>query len=200
MGGTGASAGGSPSFNIPGQSAQGSARRDGLQAFARGAGNIATILAQKELVAQQNEASRLARLEQVPTSPPAGMDPVTQKYEKGKFQAYDKRHPERSKNVMSPMTKVRLGSQEIWVPVEEVDSFIEDPLKVSILTMAYVGNKGVDWQKVYTDYTGKRRPITTRRLTDYHRRKAIKKSAKQIRTNKRVKVYRLQASDPAFYP
>ncbi len=158
MGAPGPGSGGSPSFSMPGQSDSGSAQKNGLMAAAHGANNIAQILATKELVEQQNKASIIARTSAAAGSNnmigrhPSKMDPKTQEYKKGEFMAYDGRHPEQSRNVKSPWTKLRMGSQSIWVPTDEIDTFMEDPAMVGGATFLYHGNKNIDWPLLYNDF------------------------------------------------
>ncbi len=90
-----------------------------------------------------------------------GITPQAQEIEKGRVTPFIKKAPEQSLNVKSPMTRVRIGSQKIWVPVEEMDEFMENPLAVGALTYIYHGNKNVDWGKVAKDYTGSKSVIET---------------------------------------
>ncbi len=84
------------------------------------------------------------------------IDRQKQEIDKGKVQPYSRKNPEQNTSVMSPMTKVRLGSQTVWVPTEEVDTFMEDPLAVGALTYTYKGNKDVDWKLLINEYSGKK--------------------------------------------
>ncbi len=79
-----------------------------------------------------------------------------QEIRKGQSDVHMTRAREQSLNVKSPMTQVRLGSQNIWVPVEEMDEFMENPLAVGALTMGYHGNSKVDWKKLFSEYTGRK--------------------------------------------
>ncbi len=74
----------------------------------------------------------------------------------GQVDPYKKKAREQSRNIKSPMTQVRIGSQNVWVPVEEIDEFMENPLAVGALTYAYHGNKNIDWVLLMKEYSGKR--------------------------------------------
>ncbi len=74
----------------------------------------------------------------------------------GQVDPFKKKAREQSLNIKSPMTQVRIGSQNVWVPVEEIDEFMENPLAVGGLTFVYHGNKNVDWTKLAREYTGKK--------------------------------------------
>lgn len=101
----------------------------------------------------RNMAIARAAKKHVPGRPQ--INPHLEEIEKGKVQTHDPKHRERNKNVMSPMTKVRIGSQDVWVPTDEVDAFLEDPLAVGALTYIYDGNKNVNWAQLYNEYTGR---------------------------------------------
>ncbi len=82
------------------------------------------------------------------------VDKRTQEIEKGRVTPFFKDSPEQSLNIKSPMTRVRIGSQEPWVPVEEMDEFMENPLAVGALTFIYKGNRNIDWAKLANEYVG----------------------------------------------
>ncbi len=75
---------------------------------------------------------------------------------KGQVDPFFKKNPEQSLNVKSPMTKFRIGSQEVWLPVEDMETVIEDPATVFAAAYSYKGNKNVDFGKLALEYSGKK--------------------------------------------
>lgn len=161
----GANLGSSPSFSTAGQSARGSAAQQGLEGVARAAGSYGRNQTQLDLVHAQNQSSALRLAEHalsndtsqslVETTLPKIESP-TQEIKKGEVDTHMKKQPEQSTSVMSPYKRVRLGSQEVWVPTDEVDTFMEDPLAVGSLTYLYHGNKNVDWALLVNEFRGRK--------------------------------------------
>lgn len=159
--------GSSPAFNMAGQTEKGDFKTEGLS---KALGNIGAQQTQRDLVAMQIAASALEVAKQqgndkAAATATAGIplqdrayysgyrgNPATQEVKKGEVMAHDPKHKEQSLNVMSPMTLIRLGSQSVWVPVTEVDTFMEDPGAASLLTHQYHGNKNVDWALLLQEY------------------------------------------------
>ncbi len=83
------------------------------------------------------------------------IDARVQQVEKARVQPYKKDYPEQNLSVLSPMTKFRIGSQKVFLPVEEMDQVMEDPLKVAVAAYNYRGNKNVNWRRLIEEYTGK---------------------------------------------
>lgn len=141
LGGSGAIA---PGPVLPGQSASGSTNMDALL-------RILSINAAKDFNDSQERLSR-ARVADNNVSndtAQAGFDSMTQEYKKGEFQAYDKRHPEQSKNVKSPFHKFRYGGQTVWLPTEEISEFFDNIVTMGTMAYTYHGNKNVDWDKLW---------------------------------------------------
>ncbi len=84
------------------------------------------------------------------------IDAISQEIKRGQVDPYVKKNPEQSLNVKSIMSKIRIGKQTVWIPIDEIDEFFENPLAIGAATMAYHGNKNVDWKQVMLDYTGKK--------------------------------------------
>lgn len=84
------------------------------------------------------------------------INPLVQEIKKGEVDTHMKKNPEQSLNVKSPMTRVRIGSQLVWVAVEELDEFMENPLLVGGLTVLYHGNKDVNWSQLWHEYRGRK--------------------------------------------
>lgn len=187
----GGGAGSSPGFSIPGQSSTGSLTK---QALVNIGSQIGTMFDKKrDLINAQATLSavELARhsmsndtAQNIPPNMtiPAHRKPF-QEIRKGQVDTHVKGKPEQSTNVKSPMTRVRIGTQDVWVPVEEVDEFMENPLAVGGLTYAYHGNKNVDWTKLMKDYTGKRS------LPEYMRDNIRKYIPVKVRKNNLLKKY-----------
>lgn len=70
----------------------------------------------------------------------------------GEVQAFNPSEPTENKDVISPMSTVRLGSQTIKVPFSDMESFLDNPVKAAGLTYLYHGNKNVDWVKAAKEY------------------------------------------------
>lgn len=163
--------GGSPGFSIPGQSATGSGTKQALTNIGKMIGSKfdgPTNLVNAQAALSAVELARHSISNDVAQNIPPHMTIPAhrakfQEIKKGEVDTHVMGKPEQSTNVKSPMTRVRIGSQDIWVPVEEVDEFMENPLSVGALTAAYHGNKDVNWTKVMKDYTGRRS------LTEYMR-------------------------------
>jgi hypothetical protein len=95
-------------------------------------------------------------------------DPAIQEVKKGEVQTHLPGQREQSGRVTSPMTKFRIGSQNVWVAAEDLESFTEDPLAVGIMTMGYHGNKNVNWWQLIRDFTGNKKinvPDRYKRIT-----------------------------------
>lgn len=165
MGAPSIGGGGSPSFSIPGQSERGSGISNAVTAAQKAYQGQALYTAQKDLVEAQAELSRARALEQVTSNDnaeeimsraPHGPDfnPKRQELKRGEYQvAGSDRHPEQNANVIRPMTTMKLGSQNIFIPMEELESFMEDPLAPSAAVLTYHGNRDVDWATVHQDWT-----------------------------------------------
>ncbi len=84
------------------------------------------------------------------------IDAQKQEIEKGRVQPHSKAFREQNTSVLSPMTQFRIGSQNVWLPIEEMDQLMEDPAAVALAAYNYRGNKNVNWMKLGQDYTGKK--------------------------------------------
>lgn len=83
-----------------------------------------------------------------------GFVPEVQEIDKGRVQPHYKKNPEQNLSVLSPMTKFRMGSQTVFLPIEEMDQMMEDPAAVALAAYNYHGNKNVNWRKLGEEYTG----------------------------------------------
>lgn len=92
------------------------------------------------------------------------INPKAQELKKGEVMAHNRRHPEQNLNRMAPVTTVNMGSQKIKIPVEEVDTFFDDPVMVGGATFFYHANKDVDWAQVVNEWTG--RKLTPKEATE----------------------------------
>lgn len=163
--GTSSTAG--PGFAIPGQSRSGSYARKAIEdagklgvEIYKDKANLVTAqaaLAAVEL-ARHSIGNDTAQRITLPS-----YQPDTQSVKKGQVDPFRTKNPEQSLNVKSPMTQVRIGSQKVWVPVEEIDEFMENPLAVGGLTYIYHGNKNVDWKRMANDYAGKNKSPSWKR-------------------------------------
>lgn len=154
----GASGGAGPGFSIPGQSSSGSLAGQAIQRAGRDLGahfdskanlvNAQAALSAVEL-ARHSLSNDTAQGMTIPMHRPAFTE-----IQKGRSDVHMTKNPEQSLNVKSPMTQVRIGSQKVWVPVEEIDEFMENPLAVGGLTYIYHGNKNVSWSKLASEYAG----------------------------------------------
>jgi len=155
----GASGGSGQSFSIPGQSQSGDWSKEAITQLSNmrkppdsttGVIQAQTALAAVEL-ARHSISNDKAQTITVPAYQPLGQD-----IQKGRTDAHMTQNPEQSLNVKSPMTIFRLGSQRVWMPAEDMETVIEDPLKIAALTYMYHGNKDVDWSKLAFEYSGTR--------------------------------------------
>lgn len=171
--GGGMSSGGSGGVSPPmaGQSNRGNRLSDAVESAQRAYQQQALYQAEKDLIDSQAELARSRALEQVTSNdnskaivsnvPDDRFDPRTQHIETGGVQTYNKENPEQSKRVQSPFTKFRLGSQTIWVPFQDMDTFLDNPFKAGALTWGYKGNKDFDYALAWREYTGGARPVRT---------------------------------------
>lgn len=185
--------GGSAGQVIPGQSSKGSFARDGLSAIASHFYRLAEYQARTNLVQAQREGSAEATSSNqisndTSTALKGKMDKDLQVFKKGEFQAYNARHPEQSKDELSPMKSFRIGDQKVWLPVEDLSDASDNPLFVFGGAYLYHGNKNVDWARAYRDYTGARpnrslageRKWVRENLSDKAIRKKLAAAARQI--------------------
>lgn len=108
---------------------------------------------------------------------PAIVD-AAQEIKKGEVDPYRKKTPEQNLTVMSPITDVRMGKQIIKVPIQDMESAIEDPVTVAIATYFYKGNENVDWGQAGNAYFGmKKMPQWKKRV--------LQALVKLIRTKKK---------------
>lgn len=70
----------------------------------------------------------------------------------GQVDSHDPTHPEKSDNIVSPMSRMRLGSQHIWTPTTDMDTFLEDPVMTGLAIWSYHGNRNVDWAKAAREW------------------------------------------------
>lgn len=154
----------STSGNAPtGQSDNGSFLSKGLKEASKHYERIAEVEASKELILAQAQASALRIAEnntsndvQVVSNQESKINPQLQEFKKGEVQAHKPGTPTENMNVISPVTSVNLGSQVILSPVEETDSFFEDPVALGIATYFYKGNQHVNWSQVLNEWTGRK--------------------------------------------
>lgn len=162
--------GGSPAFAMPGQSPSGShkdigrAMLDAAQSTQMRKESDSRIkndelqrqLTQLRIDEIKNDAGRSpAVVSNDPKSPyvlPI-INTAVQEIKKGEVQTYKKAAPEHNLNVISPMATVRIGSQKVSVPVDEVDAFFEDPLAIGAATYLYHGNKNINWKLLWMEYS-----------------------------------------------
>ncbi len=79
-----------------------------------------------------------------------------QQIKPGEVDPFVKKNPEKSLNIKSPMTRFRIGSQNPWLPVDDMEQVMEDPVAVFIAAASYHGNKDIDFTLLYKEYTGRR--------------------------------------------
>ncbi|AXL15340.1 DNA pilot protein [Microviridae sp.] len=161
-------AGQSAGFSMPGQAPSGSHKTEALKHVGQGFQNYAAMEHQKDLVQMQGMLSALRIAENTTQNDkpsivrPEDLYPELapdQELELGKVQAHYPGYREQNKKEISPMTKMRIGSQDVWLPVEEADTIMEDPAAVALATFMYHGNRGLDWGKLGSDYVyGKNLP------------------------------------------
>lgn len=165
----------------PGQPRTGSFAQDALAAVSAHYARVAGYRAQADLLEQQNKASQLKlAAHQVSNDVATGIDaevnralamsagapakrgvipqhhPATQEVKKGEVDTHRSGSPEQSMREKSPMTLVKVGSQEVWVPVEDLESFFEDPTIITLGTVYYHGNKNVDWAQLINEWMGRK--------------------------------------------
>ena len=78
--------------------------------------------------------------------------------------------PEQSTTEISPWRKIRWGSQDIWVLLEDMESFTENPVKLLASSYFYHGNKDVDWMKAGREYVrgpGAKAGLSKNWMADY---------------------------------
>lgn len=148
----------------PGIPESGSAAGNAVRRISGREGNRERLKLENDLIREQIETSRWRR--QVDRSNATqdsvsrgitvpGINTSAQEIDKGKVQPFKTKNPEQSTNVMSPMSQFRIGSQKVWLPIEEIDQAMEDPVAVFIAAFNYKGNKNVNWAKVAAEYSGK---------------------------------------------
>lgn len=130
-------------------------------AISRAAIRQSDYLAQKELVLAQAELSRSRAIEgalsndttQAWNNSGGGRTALKpqQQADPGRNEAHGA-IPEQSTTEISPWRKVRWGDQDIWVLLEDMESFTENPLKLLASSYFYHGNSHVDWMKAGRDY------------------------------------------------
>ncbi len=86
---------------------------------------------------------------------PDVFDPL-QELKPGQVDPHFKKNREQSLNIKSIMSRIRIGDQDVWLPIDEIDEFFENPLAIGAAVFAYHGNKNVNWPKLFRDYTGKK--------------------------------------------
>ncbi len=195
MGGT---AGSSPGFAIPGQKRSGSAARNAIEDIGKFGASIYQEKA--NLVTAQAALSAVELARHTTSNDMAQMTipmhrPEFQEIKKGQTDPHYTKSPEQSLNVKSPMTQVRIGSQKVWVPVEEIDEFMENPLAVGGLTVLYHGNKNVSWSKLANDYAGPggKTPSWKKKLIS----KASRFLARARRPGRKAKAFKYKIPTPA---
>lgn len=183
----GSSGGSSPGFAIPGQSRQGSFAK---KAIAEAGTRMGSALADKtQLVNAQAALSAVELARHSLSNDTAGQmtlprhRPAFQEIQKGRTDAHMTKHPEQSLNVKSPLTQIRVGSQKVWLPLDEVDEFFENPLAIGAAVYAYHGNKNINWSKLFREYTGKQS------LTQYMRDNIRKNVPVKVRKEHLLKKY-----------
>lgn len=157
----GAGGSGSPGFSISGQSESGSVDKDVMRAMLKSSEPTKTATDPTGLVQAQTAlaAVELARHSlsndgaQTITIP--RHQPMGQEVRLGQTDAHMTKNREQSLNVKSPMTSFRIGSQNVWLPVEDLETAMEDPLAVLTSAYSYHGNKNVDFYKLALEYSGK---------------------------------------------
>lgn len=188
------------SAGIPGQSPSGSFARDALSELSRHFLRVSEMRAAGDLIDAQNRRSILSKQENASSNDTqqALADQYVldkdQELKKGEVMAYEKRHPEQNKNVISPMTKMRIGSQTLQIPVEEADTIMEDPVAAAAAAYTYHGNKNIDWPLLFQEYRhgtaatprqvtgGTKRMFERMEKLHAERRSAKRRSAKKYRT------------------
>jgi len=144
----------------------GSAAGDAVRQISRNVANKELVNLQKDLIKEQIENSRYRReTDRANSQQEKNVDPTivlprinqaVQEINKGQVDPFVKKNPEQSLNVKSIMSKIRIGKQEVWLPIDEIDEFFENPLAIGAAVFAYHGNKNIDWPRLFRDYTGKK--------------------------------------------
>lgn len=156
----GAGGAGTPQFSISGQSQTGSVDRDVLSAMLKeatpktAADPTGLVQAQTALAAVELARHSLSNDKAQTITIPAYQSRA-QEIVPGQVDPHMTDNREQGLSVISPMTSFRIGSQNVWLPVKDLETAMEDPLAVLTAAYSYHGNKNVDFYKLALEYSGK---------------------------------------------
>lgn len=174
----GGTSGSAPAFNMPGQSETGSRSSDAVRGLAETLLGMQQRRDTVDLTQNQALLSAMRALEQKLNSDnksagevaetavqnrrihPERIDPALQEFKKGEVGAHaaGPGGKQKSLNVKSLTTGIRIGDQVVQMATEDAEGIMEDPVAVIGTAMLDRNNKGIQWKKLIRDFVGMRHP------------------------------------------